>query len=98
MPMTRSRLGPLTIARSPLPAALECYEECVTIAHEMKNQFGEAAMLTNKGYMLDVLGDRAGAVYQSALEIFEELKAPEAQEVRATLEEWKRQASDLPDH
>jgi tetratricopeptide (TPR) repeat protein len=77
---------------------LECYKQCVVIARELKNQFGEAAMLINKGYVLDQLGDRGDAIlsYEQALEIFERLNAPEALEVRATLAEWKGGVSELP--
>ena len=45
-----------------------------------------------------IIGDRPGAIatYQLALEIFEELKAPEAREVRATLDELESGASETP--
>jgi hypothetical protein len=57
----------------------------------MGNEFGQAAMLVNKGYMLNELTDRAQAVevYSAALEIFKRLNSPEASEVRSLLDEWE---------
>jgi hypothetical protein len=59
----------------------------------MGNEFGQAAMLVNKGSMIDELGDRAQAIeaYESALEIFERLNVPEAAGVRSQLDEWQRE-------
>ncbi len=56
-----SNLGYAYYLSGELARAADCYERCAAFARQAENHFGEAAMLVNKGYMLEELGNRAGA-------------------------------------
>jgi tetratricopeptide (TPR) repeat protein len=90
-----SDLGYAYYLSGDLARAAECYDRCVAFAREAGNHFGEAAMLVNKGTMLEELGEREEAVaaFADALVIFEKLDVPEATDVRAQLDEWRTTSS-----
>ncbi|MGA2173898.1 MAG: tetratricopeptide repeat protein [Verrucomicrobiota bacterium] len=71
--------------------AIEHFDEALVIDREIGNRRGEAANLFNSALALDKVGERVQAISraEAALNIYEVLKIPGADKVRAQLEEWK---------
>ncbi len=74
--------------------AVEFYEQQLIIAREIGDRSGEGRALLNTGLALDKLGNRAKAIAQveAALEIFEQIESPFAENARAALAEWRGEA------
>ncbi len=74
--------------------AVEFYEQALIIARDIGDRRGEGNALFNTGLVLDKLGDRAKAIahVEAALEIFEQIESPYAEEARARLAEWRGEA------
>jgi tetratricopeptide (TPR) repeat protein len=75
--------------------AIEFYERQLAIAREIGDRASEGMALFNTGLSLYRLGERAQAVarVETALEIYEQLKSPRVERVRAQLAEWREEAT-----
>jgi len=76
-----------------LRRAVEFYEHQLIIAREIGHRTGEGDALFNMGMVADKLGDREKAIahVEAALEIFEQIESPSAEDARAQLAEWRRE-------
>lgn len=72
--------------------AIDTYRQAAAHCHEIGHQRGEAASLRGLGTALSESGDLDGAneAWHQALTIFEELGDPEAEDVRAALDDQPR--------
>jgi tetratricopeptide (TPR) repeat protein len=72
--------------------AIEYYQQHLIIAREMGDRSGEGNALWSMSRSVDKLGQRAKAIElaKSALEIFEQIENPAAEEVRKILAEWQK--------
>jgi tetratricopeptide (TPR) repeat protein len=73
--------------------AIEFYEQALAIAREIGDRRGEGTDLWNLSLSLDKLGERAQAIAlaEAALAIKEAIEAPNTEEVRQQLAEWRGQ-------
>ena len=73
-----------------LKRAIEYYEQLLAIARETGDRRGEGIVLWNRALAFDELGRRQEAISgaKAALEIFEQIEAPNAEMVRRALEDW----------
>ncbi|NIM04478.1 MAG: tetratricopeptide repeat protein [Armatimonadetes bacterium] len=72
--------------------AVECYEQQLSIIRKIGYRQGEGSALWNISLALDALGERDEAIpkAEAALEIYEQIEAPDAAKVREQLEEWRK--------
>jgi tetratricopeptide (TPR) repeat protein len=70
--------------------AIEHYEQCLAIAREIGDRYGEASALFNIGLAVFDLEEkeRAISLVKGALETYEALESPMAEQARNTLEAW----------
>ncbi len=70
--------------------AIEYYEEALAISRETGDRRNEGVHLFNMSLSLRALGqnERAASLATSALEIFEQIESPDAEDVRKTLAGW----------
>jgi tetratricopeptide (TPR) repeat protein len=92
-----SVLGDLGIAyksRGDYPHAINCYEQCRTIAREIGDRHGEGSALYNIAVALAELGDYANALAsaEAALRIHEEIEDPWTPEVQKLVDRLRELA------
>ncbi|HVF66849.1 MAG TPA: tetratricopeptide repeat protein [Pyrinomonadaceae bacterium] len=90
-----SNLGTAYANRGETQRAAEFFEQSLAIARELGDRLSEARALLNGGIMYGMLGNRAGAVARigAALEIFERIESPYAENARAALAFWPDDAT-----
>jgi tetratricopeptide (TPR) repeat protein len=87
-------LGLAYAALGEMRRAGELYAQCLAITHEIGDRLSEGSVLFNASLALDALGDRAKAIAhaEAALEIFKQVKSPNADVVSAALVQWRGEA------
>ena len=84
-------LGIAYVKLGEIQRAIEPFQQQLEISRETNHRFGEGAALLNMSQVLRKLGKRTEAIESAtaALRIFEQIEAPNTEEVRRQLAQWQ---------